>query len=92
MTHSGFLILDRSHFPDGCTPLALLKTVTKLNMSVIYWDYINHISAIYVPNIFCISPLFIFGADPLPFLTFYTFWAASLKAYFDLKEFGLQSA
>ena len=34
----------------------------------------------------------IFGADPLPFGTFYTFWTASLKAYFDLNEFGLQSA
>ena len=29
---------------------------------------------------------------PSPFWTSYTFWAASLKAYFDFNEFGLQSA
>ena len=45
-THSGFLILEV--ISRWLHHLALLKTVTKLSMSVIYWDYINHISVIYV--------------------------------------------
>ena len=49
---------ESSHFQDGCTPLALAKTVTILNISVIYWNYINHVSAIYVPSVLYISPLY----------------------------------
>ena len=54
-THSGFLILEV--ISRWLHPLTLIKTVTKLSMSVIYWDYINHISAIYVQNVVYISPL-----------------------------------
>ena len=48
--------------------------------------------------IFCIVGFFGFlGADPLPFLAFFTllgtfFWAATLKAYFDLMSLVYQSA
>ena len=41
---------------------------------------------------FWIVDLLIFGADPLPLLNFYIFWAAFRKVYFDLNESGLHFA
>ena len=50
--HPKFEIKTFSRWLDT---LAFAKTVTKSYMSVKYWDYINHISAMYVPNVAYIS-------------------------------------